>query len=126
MAKYSKTLINEFRESSKKSAFFKKQWITNEDETMSLEDYASLIDPSFKLINKDENPVIIAKDKKNGSIFYKLLIFLAGDQEVEYELSYEMDPNSIEEGDELDVNSLQFCIERWLNEKHLYVKGEIV
>lgn len=121
MAKFNVKAVNEFRELSAKSMYIKKEWTTKEEDKMTLAEYSELVDPMFMHVSS--NPVIIAKERKDGNIFLKMWIPLTGESGTEVDLSYE---NDFEEGDEIDKNTLCFCIERFLGRSHLYVTGVVL
>ena len=121
MAKFSAKRVAEMKEIFTKAQYIKREWKTDESDTMSLSEYAELIDPTMAHI--EGNPVIIAKERKDGNIFLKMWIPLQGDSGVEYDLSYE---NDFEEGDEIDKDSLCFCIEKFLEKSHGYASGTVI
>ena len=121
MAKFNAKAVAEMKEVFAKAQYMKREWKTDEKSKMTLSEYSELIDPSYKHVGG--NPVIIAKERKDGNIFLKMWIPLEGDSGVEYDLSYE---NDFEEGDEIDKNSLCFCIEKFLDKKHGYATGTII
>ena len=123
MKTLSKERIAALVAADKKSSYIRREWHTNEAETMTLEEYAELINPIYKHVDKKTPAIIIAKTKKNNDVFLKMEIPFKGGTTVEYELSYE---NDFEEGDEIDTTSLQFCIETLLENEHLYVTGELL
>ena len=121
MAKFNVKAIAEMKEVFNKAQYIKREWKTDGECTMTLSEYAELIDPTMSHVT--ENPVIIAKERKDGNIFLKMWIPLEGDSGVEYDLSYE---NDFEEGDEIDKDSLCFCIEKFLDKKHGYATGTAI
>ena len=121
MAKFNAKAVAEMKEVFAKAQYMKREWKTDETCTMSLSEYSELIDPSYKHVGG--NPVIIAKERKDGNIFLKMWIPLQGDSGVEYDLSFE---NDFEEGDEIDKDSLCFCIEKFLDKKHGYATGTVI
>ena len=121
MAKFNAQAIAEMKEVFNKAQYVKREWKTDESHTMSISEYAELIDTTMSHISG--NPVVIAKERKDGNIFLKMWIPLEGGAGVEYDLSYE---NDFEEGDEIEKDSLVFCIEHFLDKKHGYVTGEIL
>jgi hypothetical protein len=121
MAKFNASAIAEMKEVFAKAQYIKREWKTAEEDKMNLQEYAELIDSTMAHVSG--NPVIIAKERKDGNVFLKMWIPLEGDSGVEYDLSFE---NDFEEGDEIDKNSLTFCMERFLDKKHGYATGEIV
>ena len=121
MAKFNAKAVAEMKEVFTKAQYIKREWKTDEDCKMPLSEYAELIDPTMSHVT--ENPIIIAKERKDGHIFLKMWIPLEGDSGVEYDLSYE---NDYEEGDEIDKNSLCFCIEKFLDKKHGYATGTVI
>jgi hypothetical protein len=121
MAKFNAKAVAEMKEVFNKAQYIKREWRTDDDCKMSLSEYAELIDTTMAHV--DGNPVIIAKERKDGNIFLKMEIPLEGDSTVEYDLSYE---NDFEEGDEIDKNSLYFCIEKFLDKKHGYATGTVI
>ncbi len=122
MAKFSAKSVAEMKEVFAKSTYTKRTWVTDEECTMTLQEYAELIDSSMKHVS--DNPVIIAKEKKDGNYFLKMWIPLDGNNGTEFELSYE--ENSFDEGDEIDKDSLCFCIEKALGKCHGYVTGNVI
>lgn len=121
MAKFDVKAIASMKETFIKAQYVKREWKTDVSCTMTLSEYAELIDPTFKHVVG--NPEIIAKKRKDGGIFLKMAISLGGDSVVEYDLSYE---NDFEEGDIIALNTLTFCIENFLEKSHGYATGEIV
>ena len=121
MAKFNAKAVAEMKEVFNKAQYIKREWKTAEEDKMSLQEYAELIDNTMAHVAG--NPVIIAKERKDGNIFLKMWIPLQGDSGVEYDLSFE---NDFEEGDEIDKDSLTFCMERFLDKKHGYATGEIL
>jgi hypothetical protein len=121
MAKFDVKAIAAMKEVFEKAQYVKREWKTDESCTMTLSEYAELIDPAFKYV--EGNPVVIAKERKDGGIFTKMAIQLKGGSMIEYDLSYE---NDFEEGDEIQLDTLTFCIEKCLDKSHGYATGEIV
>ena len=121
MAKFNVSAIAEMKEVFAKAQYIKREWKTAEEDKMNLQEYAELIDSTMAHVSG--NPKIIAKERKDGNIFLKMEIPLEGGSTVEYDLSYE---NDFEEGDEINKDSLCFCIEKFLNQKHGYATGEIL
>ena len=121
MAKFDAKAVAAMKEVFVKAQYVKREWKTDESCTMTLSEYAELIDPTFKYVVG--NPVIVAKERKDGGTFFKMVIPLKGDSMVEYDLSYE---NDFEEGDEIQLDTLTFCIEKCLDKSHGYATGEIV
>lgn len=123
MKTLSKERIAALVAADKKSSYIRREWHTNETEIMTLEEYAEYINPIYKHVDTETPATIIAKTKKNNDVFLKMEIPFKGGTTVEFELSYE---NDFEEGDEIDTASLQFCVETWLENEHLYVTGELL
>jgi hypothetical protein len=121
MAKFSAKAVAAMKEVFNKAQYIKREWKTDESCTMTLSEYAELIDPI--LAHAVGNPEIIAKERKDGGIFLKMSIQLEGASMVEYDLSYESD---FEEGDIINLSTLTFCIEKCLDKSHGYATGEIV
>lgn len=121
MAKLNVKAVAEMKEVFEKSQYIKRVWETDENLIIPLDTYAELINPTMKQIAS--NPVIIAKERKNGGQFLKMWLPLEGESGIEYDLSYE---HSFEEGDEISKDSLHFCVERCMNKKHGYVTGKVV
>ena len=121
MAKFNAKAIAEMKEVFNKAQYVKREWKTDEKSKMTLSEYSELIDPMMKHISG--NPVIVAKERKDGNFFMKLWIPLIGDSGVEFDLSYE---NDFEEGDEIDKDSLCFCIEEFLGKKHGFATGTVL
>ena len=122
MAKFNAKAVAEMRDVFAKAQYMKREWKTDETCTMSLSEYSELIDPAYKHVSG--NPVIIAKERKDGNIFLKMWIPLEGDSGAEFDLSYE--DNEFEEGDEIDKDSLCFCIEKFLDKKHGFATGTAI
>jgi hypothetical protein len=87
---------------------------------MTLSEYAELIDPAFRHVQG--NPTIIAKERKDGGIFLKMHFILDGG-DAEFDLSYE---NDFDEGDEILLDSVKFCVEKAMGKSHGYATGAIV
>lgn len=121
MAKFNAKAVAEMKEVFNKAQYIKREWKTDESCTMTLSEYAELIDTTMSHVAG--NPVIIAKERKDGNTFLKMWIPLSGDSGVEYDLSYE---NDYEEGDEIDKDSLCFSIEKFLDKKHGYATGTVI
>lgn len=121
MKKFDAKAIAAMKSVFTKSQYIKREWKTDESKTMTLAEYAEYIAPAFSHVSG--NPVIIAKERKDGNIFLKMSIPLEGGSSVEYELSYE---NDFEEGDEIDKSSLTFCIEKFLDREHGYATGTVI
>ena len=121
MAKFNAKAVAEMKEVFNKAQYIKREWKTDEECTMTLSEYGELIDTTMKHVSG--NPIIIAKERKDGNIFLKMWIPLQGDSGVEYDLSFE---NDFEEGDEIDKDSLCFCIEKFLDKKHGYATGTVL
>ena len=122
MAKFNSTALADIKEAAKKSQYIDRSWKTDDSCTMTLQEFAELIDSTYKYVN--DNPVIISKDRKDGKSFLKMWIPLEGDSGAEFDLSYEQD--EFDEGDTIDKNSLKFCMERFFDKTHLYATGEII
>ena len=121
MAKFNVKAIAEMKEVFYKAQYTKREWNTDEDCKMTLSEYSELIDTTMTHVSG--NPIIIAKERKDGNIFLKMWIPLDGGSGVEYDLSY---GNDFEEGDEIDKDSLCFCIEKFLDKKHGYATGIVL
>lgn len=120
--KLSPAQIKHLKEVYLSSQFVHRVWTVVEEDTLTLEDYATHIDPAFKKIVG--NPVIIAKErKKDGKLFYKMEFTLEGDIKMEYDLSYE---NDFLEGDEIDLSTIMFCNEKFMDKEHGFCTGTIV
>lgn len=122
MTQFNAKSVAEAKEVFKKAQYVNRKWTTNSDDVIPVKQYAELIDTTMAHIS--DNPVIIAKERKDGNIFLKMWIPLEGNAGMEHDLSYEDD--TFEEGDVIDKNSLRFCIERFFDKKHGYVTGELV
>ena len=121
MAKFDVKKVAALKEVFVKAQYVKREWKTDEECTMTLSEYAELIDSTFKYVKS--NPTIIAKERKDGNIFLKMWIPLEDDCGVEFDLSYE---NDFEDGDEIDLKSVKFCVEKFLEKSHGYATGEVV
>ena len=113
--------VAELKEVFGKAQYVKRVWKTEEYDTMTLSEYAELIDSTFKHVVG--NPIIIAKERKDGGLFLKMSISLGNSGEVEFDLSYE---NDFEEGDEIQLDTLKFCVEKSLDKSHGYATGEVI
>ena len=112
--------VAELKEIFEKSQYIKREWKTDESLTMTLSQYAEFINPAFKQVTG--NPVVIAKERKNGGIFLKMVIPL-DNGDAEFDLSYE---NEFEEGDEIKLDTLVFCVEKALGKSHGYATGDVI
>ena len=121
MAKFSVKAVAEMKEVFTKASYIKREWKTDDECTMTLQEYAELIDPTMAHVISD--PIVVAKERKDGNIFLKMWIPLSGGSGIEFDLSYE---NDFEEGDMISKESLRFCVERFLDKKHGYVTGEVI
>ena len=121
MAKFNAKEVVEFKNVFSKAQYVRRDWMTNEKDTLTLSEYAELIDPAFKYVSG--NPTIIAKERKDGGIFIKMSIPLGENYDAEFDLSYE---NDFEEGDEINLDTLKFCVERAMGKSHGYATGELV
>ena len=120
MATFSAKKVAELKEVFGKAQYVKREWKTDESCTMTISEYAELIDPAFGHVTS--NPTVIAKERKDGGIFLKMSIPLDGG-EAEFDLSYE---NDFEEDDEIKLDTLTFCVEKAMGKSHGYVTGEII
>ena len=120
MATFSAKKVAELKEVFNKAQYVKREWKTDEACTMTLSEYAELIDPAFKHVTG--NPVVISKERKDGGIFLKMSIPLDGG-EAEFDLSYE---NDFEEDDEIDLKTVKFCVEKAMGKSHGYITGEVI
>lgn len=121
MKKFDVKAVAELKEVFVKAQYIKRVWKTEDKYTMSLQEYAELIDPMFKHVSG--NPTIIAKERKDGNIFIKMQVPLKGGSSAEFDLSYE---NDFDEGDVIDKDSLYFSVETFLDKKHGYASGKIL
>jgi Fe-S cluster assembly iron-binding protein IscA len=121
MAKFNSKAVAEMKEVFNKAQYIKREWKTDEECTMTLSEYAELIDTTMAHIAG--NPVIIAKERKDGNIFLKMWIPLQGDSGVEYDLSFE---NDFEEGDEIDKDSLDGGILNWADRKWRFLTHNFI
>ena len=114
--------LDAFKDAYKKSEYIKRSWVTIDNLTMTLAQYAKYVNPKYKHVALEEKATIISIKKKDGGSFLKMAIPLTDGNIIEYELSYE--EHDFVEGDEFDPASLLFCMETFLDEKHAYVTGE--
>lgn len=119
--KFNATFLAKAKSIHNKSLYVKRDWVTNDDATMTLEEYTKYVNPIFKYIDGD--PTIISKARKDGGFFRKMCIPLEGGSLAEYELSY---MNTFKVGDIIDKDSLLFCEESFLDETHGYVTGDVI
>ena len=61
MAKFNAKEVAEMKEVFAKAQYMKREWVTDESCTMTLSEYAELIDSAYKHVSS--NPVIIAKER---------------------------------------------------------------
>jgi len=120
MATFSAKKVAELKEVFNKAQYIKREWKTDESMTLTLSEYAELIDPA--LAHVTGNPTVIAKERKDGGIFLKMSIPLE-DGEGEFDLSYE---NDFEEDDEIDLKTVKFCVEKAMGKSHGYITGECI
>lgn len=92
---------------------------------LTLEQFKETVDPKYKDISC---AYVIAKQRKdNGKIFHKIEVMFNNSDSDEWELSYDRSRSGcFEEGDELDVNTLMFCIEVHDDTKHLFATGDLL
>lgn len=121
MARFNAKQVSAMKEVFTKSQYIKREWKTDESLTCTLAEYAEYFDPTFSHVSG--NPTIIAKERKDGGIFLKMAIPLEGGSTIEYDLSYESD---FEEDDEIEVSTLKFCIEKFLDKSHGYATGDVI
>lgn len=120
MATFSAKKVAELKEVFNKAQYIKREWKTDESMTLTLNEYAELIDPAFAHVTG--NPTVIAKERKDGGIFFKMSIPL-DNGEGEFDLSYE---NDFEEDDEIDLKTVKFCVEKAMGKSHGYITGEVI
>ena len=113
--------LNQWKSMDKKASYVCRSWKTSQDDTMSWREYAELVNPAYKYISG--NPKIIAKQRKDGGYFLKMLIPLTGTDAAEFPLAFE---NDFEEGDVINLDTLTFCTEKWMDQVHLYATGEVI
>ena len=123
MAKFNAKKVNEMKEVFIKAQYIKREWKTDEEDVMTLSEYAELIDPTYRHVDLEAPTKIIAKERKDGGIFLKMEIPLKDGSSIEYDLSYE---SEFEEDDEIDTNTLMFCIECFIDKKHGYATGTVL
>lgn len=134
MAKFSKEAIAAMQSVFNKSQYTKREWKVEENKVLTLDEYAEYIDPMLKHI--EGNPMIIAKPKKDGNFFLKMSIPLEGGSIIEFDLSYKKDfedskalkdyPSDFEEDDEIDIKTIKFGIEKFLDKEHGFMVGKRV
>lgn len=120
MATFSAKKVAELREVFNKAQYIKREWKTDESMTLTLSEYAELIDPALSHVTG--NPTVIAKERKDGGIFLKMSIPL-DNGEGEFDLSYE---NDFEEDDEIDLKTVKFCVEKAMGKSHGYITGDVI
>lgn len=134
-SKFNSKRIEALKAQYLKSQYVISNWEVDKEDDLTLEEYATFIDPRFDHI--DGNPIIIAKTRNSdGKVFLKMKFFLEGGGEVDYDLSYkrELSDKDVEEGiesifhedDEVDINTILFRTEKYLGKTHSYVTGKIV
>jgi len=90
----------------------------------TLKQFTEKINPEY---SKVSGAYIIAKRRNdNGKVFYKMAVCMGEDHLVEWELSYERSRVNFEEGDEIDPNTLLFCLEICGEKTHLFATGELL
>ena len=123
MRKLDAKRVEALREKYLKGQYVKKNWQVDEAEDLTLEEFAEYIDPTYKHIVG--NPVIIEKDRKDKEkgVFFKMAFTLEGGGIIEYDLSYN---HSFEEGDEINLKTLLFRTEKFLDKEHVFATGELL
>ncbi len=126
MAKFDAKRVAALKENYASAAYMRRVWKTNDDLTITLQEYAEYIDPSYKHVVKAE---IIEKERKeNKGTFLKLAIYLEGGSVAEWDLPYaesEDDELDFDEGDVLDLSTIKFCTQECLEKSHKYAIGEV-
>jgi len=90
----------------------------------TLKQFTESINPDYSQVTA---AYIIAKRRNdNGKIFHKMAVAFGDEHLVEWELSYERSRTSFEEGDEVDINTLLFCLETCGEKTHLFATGELL
>lgn len=90
----------------------------------TLQQFVEKINPEY---SKVTGAYIIAKKRNdNGKIFHKMAVAFGEEHLVEWELSYERSRTNFEEGDEIDTNTLLFCLETCGEKTHLFATGELL
>jgi hypothetical protein len=112
--------LQNLKDAFKASEYVRQVWKTNEAYTMNLATYAALINPLYKHVEKAS---IIEKTTKNDKKFLKMLLTTSNGSSIERELSYN---HSFENGDIIDVETLQFGVEECFEKSHTFVTGEIL
>ena len=121
MRKVDAKRAQQLREKYGKPLYIRKEWKVDENEDITLEEFAEYVDPSFKYV--EGNPVVVEKDRKDEKgTFNKLVFTLRGGSTAEYDLSYKHD---FEEGDVLKLDTIVFRTEKFLEKEHQFATGEL-
>ena len=119
--------IAALKEKYAKAGYVRKVWTVDEEQTLTLEEFAEYINPMYKHVEKAE---IIEKEytDKNGKdkTFLKVEFSFKGGTRIEWDLPYNNDDElEFDEGDVLDLSTIKFCSENCLEESHEYAIGEL-
>lgn len=120
--------LSEFLSLDKKQSYTVAKWKVTK--TVKLALYKNIV-PALKFING--NPYIVMKINEKGKPFFKVVFDLKDSDYKEYDVSYEITSKSITEGtapykagDVLNLDTVEFCIEEKYDNKHLFVRGEVL
>lgn len=126
MTKFDAKRVAALKENYASAAYMRRVWKTNDELTITLEEYGEYIDPSYKHVVKAE---IIEKERKeNKGTFLKIAIYLEGGSVAEWDLPYpesEDDELDLDEGDVLDLSTIKFCTQVCLEKTHKYAISEV-
>lgn len=123
MATINNSNAERMKKLAKKSEYIKRVWKTDASSKLTLQEYIDAVEPLLAHM-KGEPEIIAKKRKSDGKTFLKMLIPLKGGAEMEFDISYE--DNEFEEGDIIDPATLEFYIETFMEDEHLYVTGEVL
>ena len=129
----SEKMTASFLEAYKANKPYEKQ-VWNVVSVYTLAQFCENIDPSYKGVTSAY--VIAKKRNDNNKIFHKIVVEFDGKRDVEWELPYSMKVD-LEEGDEIDIKTLLFCMEthdtgevdkerKPIIKKHLFATGELL
>jgi hypothetical protein len=118
--------LREFSELRKKSTYVVAPWVFSKAIPLNL---YKQIDPAMKFITG--NPTVKQKmNSKTGSLFLKVVVPLGEGCYEEFDVSYRNDDDDydykVKEGDVIDKDTIEICIETKMGNKHMYLRGKTV
>lgn len=114
--------LKELAQLAKKSIYVQRKWRTVLK--MSPQQAIVLLNMVYlKYIDMEKFPRVVKKKRKDGGEFLKLEIPLTIGIPMEADLSYE---NVFKENDHLDPDTLVVCVEKFMEEQHIYITGSVL